>query len=589
MSQYNTIPSQTTYDAYSYRPGDLKQDDTSRAGVSDFKNAINIAYEHMMTGTFTTSDLKMAGIGIIQEPRLKEEDATMKYLMRAVEATSTDPNEFASRSNVGSMLSGMPALGPRVEFLPVNNGDQYRKFGQLMSYGVTDAAFRTSIRSYNLEKDQSENGGDGVVIAEPERDAGDPNVYTTTLYLGPDQTEAMCQSGCSCAPGANDCAAGYRVLYIIKKAEFGINRTTTREMALVKEYEYNPLGDGGSKVVLQRGFGRTSVSAVDQADPNTFVFEEGMPVVLDAGDVILWGPVITATDCLPKVECCQAHPSVQVYCSTTQEFVGCVYTDQPGRRMIQRRAVQNANGTSVLDLPSAYKEAFEIQQNMRNSIHQIYNAIMYSPGETYDAGKPMPVLNEGSLVEDDCKVIPNTLNGIFPTIDKYGRKLSHHVGGQADTCGQYNINRLFEIMGNDIPEDAVIFGDVRPLAQYAAAFDTERVGNIIPNTVSEARKYDNMQGSTYMAGNTKIKSIFGENFNTEGLEISTICLGTKEMIFVHDSTMAKIEPGKFYILRSDLTGITFFAPDIQTINENSLGFSPYLPATGEPGQLKPVV
>lgn len=589
--QNQAIPSTIKFDSYKLRPQDLKTDDPSRAGLyGDITNAINLTYENMLTGK--VSDMTLKGVGIYTEPRLPEEDALMKYMMRGLESyTSAYPLEKALGSKVGDYLNGMPAMGPKLEYIDADNGDQFRKFGLLMSYGIDDAGFRTSIRAYNLTQDQVNNGGDGVTILAPTADAADPNVYTTELYLGADQVQAMCESGCNCAPGANECANGYRVVYIIKQSDFDICRTTTREMAFVKGYEYNPLGNGGAKITLQRGIGRDKPEATDVNDPSTFTFTEGMPVDLAAGDILLWGPVVPTTDCLPKVECCAAHPFMQVYCSNSQEFLGCVYCDKPNRRMIEHRGVQNANGNMVLDLPSRVKEAFEIYQVMRNNINQIYQSIMYSTGDAYGSGKPLPVLDDlGAVVESDCEVTPMLMTGILPTIDKWGRKISYFVGEQVDTCGQYNLSRIFEIIGNTMPDNAMLVGDARPLLQYASAMKTQQIGErFLPNTTAEAEKYANMAGSSFDPVSDKIKSMFGDSFSPSGLKMEYICLGGKDLYVMHDSTLALQEPGKLYIIPMDLEGFTFFAPDLEQIHTSHLGFNPYLTSTAQDGQLRPSV
>jgi hypothetical protein len=569
----------TSYSSYNYNRADFQQPNNYAEDMSKVSESINMQFEKLLQGKQLSFNLE--GVGVYSEVRDADEDRLMKTMFRASAAANSLGRLQNAINNPGvenSLRSSV--IGPDLEYISPDNGDQFRKFGLLIADGVRDEGFRKVISTYTL-------GAYRIDASQPSATAipvpADPYNGTTELFFDPTETGFFSSGVCECRPLTGNCANGYRTGYIIKARNFDAGSATIRETFAVQEVKFNPRGDGGVSLVIKRGLGRRNPSETAPSS-GIYTFDEGTPVALEVGDIILFGNVKPTTQCLPDLCCVKASPRVYSYCSTTERFIDCVYQDRPSNRMIQ---TQNM-------LPWHIRSSYEIGQQMRDNIQRIFNTIMTST-PNYAAGQRRPIDIPGTspleVEYNNCDVVPFTMRGIFPTIEAFGQKMSHYFTSCNDTCGQYKIGRLFELLEEAMQGSNVYrqngwmwVGDVKPLKQYSASKYAEIARGALPNTVEEALKIENLKGASFTPN---AKSLLGNKFDANNSGVTSLRFGDRETAAMHDTTLKALYKNTIWWM--NLNGFTFFAPDHDALNTRDLGWNPYLPATSTRGKLAPTI
>lgn len=544
---------------------------------------INVEYEN----SFSQGKFNLSDVGVYNQPIDKHQDAFTKDLFKAALLvnkidTKNLLQDAITNPGVANMLKGMPT-GLKVEYIAPDNGDQVRKFGKLIAETATDSGFRMAITKYALDMYKQAPGNSAKTSIEF---AGNYN-NSTLLYVPKSQVTPILAGACSTRGSVGSNAYAYRNAYIIKRGDFApgsINKYEHVWVTAVLSGVTNPGtnvqdANGGVTLVLKRGTGR--VRNEDPATQTATPFTQFTPLNLVPGDILVFGQMTPTTECLPEISCTKASPKVYAYCSYSQKYIGCVYTDRQSAAMVQTRD----------GLTNAQAVAYQISQNLRDSLHQMSHDILFSL-PNYAAGQPRPIdivgSNPAAVEYNSCDVIPYSNRGLIPTIDLFGAKIEHYFTSLNDTCGQYKLGRELEIVSESIGGMTnngmwKFYGDANPLISFAASQGA--YNNVVPNTLVEAQRMQNMQGASF---SPNANSIFGANFkaiNDNTLE--KIQFGDKEISLTHDSDMAIEFPGTMWLTNMD--AFQFFAPDRETITKDRLGFNPYFNSTGTRGQLSPLI
>jgi hypothetical protein len=571
-----------------YRPGssNLPQNlpGTFAQDYADLAETINKEYENSFS---SNGGLSLDDVGVYAQARDKDEDAFIKEMLKgSIAANKLNTKgllqDAISNPGVAQMLKGLPT-GLTLEYIAPDNGDQVRKFGKLIAENAVDNGYKMAITQYALNMYKLAPGNAAKTTIDF---AGDYNT-PTLLYVPKSQITPLIAGACSCRPSTGSCAYAYRNAYIVKKGDYTPGAILRYEhvwitdvLAGVTNPSTNALdANGGVTLVLKRGTGR--MRNEDPLSSAVTPFTQFTPLKLEPGDILVFGQMTPTTECLPDISCVKASPKVYSYCSYSQKFLDCVYEDRPSGAMVQRRD----------RLSNAQDVAYRLSQTLRDSLHRMSNDILFSL-PNYAAGQRRPIDVPNSLpaaVEyNDCDVIPYSNRGIIPTIDLFGNKVEHYFTSANDTCGQYKLGRELEIVAEStggIADNNMwkLFGDVRPLQRFSAAQGA--YANVMPTTLMEAQKMQNMQAATFGNG---ANSFFGPQFTAMNSNVmDTINFADKAIKTQHDSTLALMFPGTMFLMNFD--AFQFFAPDREAITKNRLGFNPYFNATGVRGQLTPLV
>jgi len=118
---------------------------------------------------------------------------------------------------------------------------------------------------------------------------------TTVLRFPMLDKDFFASDECDCRPLTGKCSNGYRIAWIIKKTNPRPGSVPVRELVAITNVEYSILGDRGVvALTIRRGLGRRNINDAGTA------FTEGLPVVITAGDTIVFGPVVPSTQCKPQ-------------------------------------------------------------------------------------------------------------------------------------------------------------------------------------------------------------------------------------------------------------------------------------------------
>lgn len=562
----------TSYQQYNYNKADFSTPKNRADNYGNLSNSVNMLYEMGIKDRFTGD---FSNVGFYTEMRDPDEDKFMKTMLQLGYARTKLLTQALNNPGLQQYLTGTKNFGPSLTYMPLDNGDQLRKFGFLVADAVRDNGFRTVIKDYTLAAYIDDSGDTGATAIPAPADYNTP----TTLYFGPEDSGFFASGCCDCKPGVGNCANGYRQAFIIKKRDYTPNAVTSREMVYILDQEYNPRGNGGYSITIARGQGREGPTDLDEN--GVYSFESGTPLALEPGDVLLFGQVVPNTQCLPQLCCVHASPKVYSYCSIAQEMIDCLYCDRPSERMVQGKD----------ELPLEVRQSYELYQQLRDILHRTWQTILEGQ-YTYAGGqrRPIEVLNSSPTVVEynDCDTIPFTTRGVFPTVESFGQKMSHYFTSCNDTCGQYKIGRIFEIMaeamqGTNVYDSPgwVFVGDVKPLEQYQASL---RSTNVAPNSQPVAQQLQNMEGASFRPD---AKSLFGSTFDANAQGMSTLYFADRAVNAIHDSTLAAIYPNTVWFI--NMSAFEFFAPDLDSLHQRGLGFNPYFSPTGQRGALAPYI
>lgn len=574
----------STYQTYK-RTASNTAENTPGTYASDYAGlaeTINTEYENSFSnGSFTLDD-----VGIYTQARDKDEDAFIKGLLKSAIAmskldTKSILRDAMTNPGVADKLKSLPT-GLAYQYISPTNGDQVRKFGKLIAENAVDSGFKMAVTQYALNMYKQGAGNSAKTSIEFANNYNTP----TLLYIPKSQMTSVITGACSTKVTSSSSYA-YRNAYIIKRGDFTPGATMKTEhvwitatLSGVTNPGTNVIDpNGGATLVIKRATGR-----VRNDDPLTQAatpFIQWTPLNIEPGDIIVFGQMTPTTECLPDVVCTKASPKIIAYCSYSQRFLDCVYTDRPSGSMLRKRD----------SLTHVQSVAYEISQTMRDLLHKMSMDVLFSQ-PNYAAGqlRPIDVPNSSPAAVDynNCDVIPYSNRGILQTIDMYGNKIEHYFTSANDTCGQYKLGRELEIIADSVGglidnNMWKIYGDVRPLQRFTA--NQGAYNNVIPNTLTEAQRIQNMQGASFANGAT---SFFGNNFRASNPNVNnTIQFADKAVTAQHDSTLALMFPGTMFLMNQD--GFEFFGPDREAITTSRLGFNPYLNSTGTRGQLTPLI
>jgi hypothetical protein len=504
---------------------------------------------------------------------------------RGANNTITGATQMLSKAGalggVSSFLDGSQFNGPDLVYIPTDNGDQVRMIDKIVVDVVNDSGIRTVISNYSLQAYRTDAGQPlATAIPYPRISPGGPIDYneTLTIYFSPTYTPFFTNGQCSCTPLTGNCANGYRRVSFIKKRDFRPGTKSQIVNGWVVGTEFNPRGDGGYSITVKLGLSRKNTNA----DPLTF--EKNVPFDLEVGDLIVFGNVDITTQCIPEPCCVKASPRVYQYCSYSQRVSECVYTDEPQRRRHQP--------TDQLDWVT--EASYKMLQTARDIVLRMVNDIMFSQ-PYYSQGQrlPIPVPDATNPLANteysDCEIIPTSTRGVIPTVEEYGRSITHTFVSCNDTCGQYKLERITEVVmdsrqGRNIYNDTSfkLVGAVKVLEQYVASM--RRYSDLVPNVYSEAQRVERMRGASF---SKNAKSFFGSAFDADSTDIQTFIFGGRAIPTMNDLTLQRLFEDTLWFL-SDNAFVTFTV-DVDSLERMLIGQNYYLPSTGQRGKLVPTV
>jgi len=590
------IPKTNDYTAasqYQYEPSNYRTQGTRAQVMGDYDLSVDRGRENMthsisMPGSEFYSAMRSDDIGVVEEVRDINQDNFMKILFRDRTDNTTYNNayldifrgttieyaaQYESKPLMNMWKEGYKTQVP-VEYLPLDNGGQLRKWGMIVGHATRDEGFRRIISNYTIQAwDDNENTGTPGATAIPA-----PVSEETTVLHFPDVDAGFFASGqCDCQPLTGKCSNGYRIAWILKKMNTTPGSVPVREMVAITNVEANALGDGGVALTIRRGLGRRNINDAGTA------FTEGLPVVITAGDTIVFGPVVTSTQCKPQVCCTKAYPKPFFYCSVAQESVDCVYEDGPHARFFQAKD----------EFSWALNERMVAAQKIRDFMFRLYHTIVFGQ-HTYGAGNKtaMVVDDLGNVEYSECDVIPHTTRGVLQTIDQYGFSDEHYFTSCGDQCGQYKLARIHQLRMRSLAASRMIkkpgwimVGDVKDLAKYQASL---RSTNFIADNPATAQLQQNMNNSGFN-GMEVAKSLFGSYFDTNIDNVEPLRFMDQTVVGIEDSNFKYLGmENVMYWLNVDY-GLHFFAPDVEGLVKKS-GISandPYFPSLGVRNTLTP--
>lgn len=603
----NPINDYTTGSQYNYNPTNYSTFPTRGQALADTDLSVNAQKEYMtFSQALPGSRVAMPGqefydifssddIGVVSEVRDYDQDNLMRVLFRKrMDSKTADGNYMEAAKDVLDTHSwtsiemaaanmGKPLVemfrenyGTQipVQYIPATNGNQLEKWGTIIGHGTPDDGFRRYITPYTIQAWDSEENTGTSVTAIP---ATDPE-ETTNLYF-PSRDSGFFASGqCDCQPLTGKCSNGYRIAWITKKANMTPGSKPQREMVAITNVVVNPLGDGGTMMTIRRGLGKGNIQDTGSGDR----FTEGLPLPIEAGDTILFGPVVPSTQCLPKVCCTKAFPKPYQYCSVTQAMTDCVFEDKPHIRLTQQKD----------RFSWQLEEKLDAAQKIRDFMYKLYYNIMFGQ-HTFDKGQRTPVVvdDAGNVEYTECDSIPSTTRGMLQTIDQYGFLDEHYFTSCGDQCGQYKLARIHELRMRSMANARVLkkngwmlVGDSKELAKYQNQLIST---NFVANNPQTAQLQQNMQNSGF--SNSSAKSMLGSMFNTPAEDVDILHFQGRDVITINDSSFKNMGmEGTLYWMNID-NGLTIFTRDNDAL-VNMSAFSstnPYFPTTAVRGYLVP--
>ncbi len=576
-SQYNYNP--TGYQTFGTRGQTLADADLSvnaQREYMTFRNALGSNKAIAMPGGEFSNIFDSDDIGVVSEVRDWDQDNLMRVLFRkrvdqnvsptgnraSVESYNdsfqdiTDPHRgttiemaaaYANKPLADMFKEQYGATQLPVVYISPSNGDQIRRWGTIVTDATPDSGFRKAITNYTIEAwDQEEGANDGATVI-PAGDIGDE----TNLYFPAKDAEFFGSGKCDCQPLTGKCANGYRIAWILKQNNFTPGSKPVREMVTITNMTPNPLGNGGVLITIKRGLGKRN--------PQEGQFTEGLPVDIEAGDTIIFGPVVPSTQCLPKACCTKAFQKPYQYCDVTQAMTECVFHDKPHIRLTQSKD----------RFHWSIEERREAAQIIRDFMFKLYHNIMFG----------------------QCDSIPHTTRGMLQSIDQFGFLDEHYFTSCYDQCGQYKLGRIHQLRMRSMgaaraakKSGWILAGDSRELAKYQNQMQST---NFVAQNPQMAQMQQNMNNSGFAPESSK--SILGEIYNTDPADIDTLRFQDKDVLAINDSSFKNYGlEGTMYWMNVD-SGLEIFTRDVDALT-NLSGFSstqPYFPTTGVRGFLVP--
>jgi hypothetical protein len=569
----------TSYSQYNYNKNDFHIDGSYADNLGSISSSVNKSWEMTLLDSINPGKF-LNNVGFYTQGRNPDEDRFLRMLLApvGVSGLATDTNVTRAVRQPGVKNYTQQGFnGVKLEYMPVDNGDQLRKFGRLIVDAVDDSGFRMVVTQYSLDTWNANNGDEGAVEIPAATNLNEE----MELYISPERAGYFAPGGCECAPLRGKCANSFRRIYVIKKRNFTPGSQTLYSQGVITDQV--PQDDGGLLIKFILGTGQRGHADAPGA-PVNYLPESGQAVSLEVGDVIMFGTHTPTTQCLPEHCCTKATPKVFKYCSTAEQMTDCVYTDEFSDVLLHKTD----------ELNYAEKAAYKVAQQMRDFVHRVGNNFQFSD-TTHAAGQRRPIPVEGdseSYTYNNCDVIARTNRGIFPTIERYSNKFEHYFTGCTDSCGQFKIAQIFESLKNnmqglDVYNTAgwMLVGDAKPLIKYQHG--NRAYNDVIPNNYEEAQKIRNMRASTY---DPNAKSMFGDTFNPDNRNVDFLEFGGKKIQAIHDDTLAEIYPGTLWFV--NMKAFTFFAPDVDGLvarKDLPVASNPYFPATAKRGILAPYI
>lgn len=552
-------------------------DQTYSQNMGNVQNSINKAFLNGLD-KFIGDPKLPAEIGMKVAFREPDDHNFLRYLLETNNTVASDFTKYknflmANNSTIPDTMKQLDLGIGEVEYIDVDNGDQFRKYVAMSEDVIKENTFMFPIPKYSLKQYRIESTNSTATAIPPQ---SDPNV-PQKIYLDPDKTQrySFNASASINSPYSGASAKGYQRVFLIKKRNFRPGSKTVRNVGAIVNRTINPLGDGGMSIEIQWGQDRKGAY---QDQNGAWQFEKNMPVEIEPGDFLLFDGWTSTTQQVVEPEAVDyPSPKIRYVCFSTQEFTECLWQDNPTRYY----------GQSWNQLPIATQDQVLLAQRLRDIVIKWGNRLINSE-QNYEAGRRRPVYTPGTTVPtySEYEVTPYASNGIFPMIEDEGYLFEHYFSSAHDTSGTFKVGRIFDYFaestknayGESFRKDIVLTGAVRELRQLADGM--RPLGNIIPNDITTAQKMQNMTGSAFsnndMFGNSSLPSD----------EKNILRFGGEAYTAINDTVISRMY-GETLFATNVKSGMRFFAPDIDTIHKNRLGMNPYFPATAVRGRAVP--
>lgn len=487
-------------------------------------------------------------------------------------------------------VGALSNVGPRLEYLPVDNKDGLRMHGFLMyDNDNRNNQYRVKIDQESIDKTEELNGTDEGFVSKE----------STLIYLSKNSAYINdLKTGCaSCVP--NSCGNGLRQLFLIKNSNpaFGgsypQNGFTSSETLLVVDVK-DP-GDGGMIMEVIRGANRKTVTNGGN------IFTEG-GIDIEAGDFLLVGTITPTTECIAtNLKCEFIQPKIYSYCSTIKTFQDCVacmgktqFLTQQSHEIMTRKE----------------QLAYSILNNLKTFYQRAYNEFVYGD-EIYAQHQPAPAhpspdVNFGK--SNNGELIPAGFRGIFKQFDAYARELELTFTSCEQTCWEYSLTTMIEALdaGLEGSNNAASYtdggwlmvGDIEGMEGiYRSRFTNTLAFN--PDQIQERNDrigftYDDApvsifaENSSNAANARKLNNEFNRMGNDYGIRLGKLQIGKYKFRALHDRGLAAIEPGVIRLIF--VPDITFFTDNQDATMDGIFGGSannPFLRASAVEGRLSP--
>ena len=475
-------------------------------------------------------------------------------------------------------------VGPRLEYIPVDNKDGLRKFGYLMS----DNNSRTN--EYRVKIDQASINGTEELNNTV---AGFISKTTTSIYLSPNTSYINdLKSGCaSCTP--NSCSNGLRQLFLIKNQNpafggtFPQNGFTSSETLLVGDVK-DP-GDGGLILEVIRGANRKTQTNAGN------IFSEGA-IDIEVGDFLLVGTITATTECLPSNLKCQfIQPKIYTYCSTIKSFIDCV-------ACVSKTTFLTQQSHEIMTRKEQL--AYSILNNLKTFYQRAYNEFVYGDenyAQNYAApAHPSPSVDFGK--SNNGELVPAGFRGIMKQFDAYARELELTFTSCEQTCWEYSLTTMIEALdaGLEGNNDSTSYSDpgwlmVGDVEGLEGIYNSRFINTLAMNEDSIQQRNDRI-GFTYddtpislFAGNSANAKTLNNEFNRMGndygIKLAKLQIGKYKFRALHDRGLAALEPGVIRLMY--VPDITFFTDNQDAMMDSIFGTSPFMRASAIEGRLSP--
>jgi hypothetical protein len=489
--------------------------------------------------------------------------------------------------NVFSMGELSP-IGHRLEYIPVNNGDQTRLFGTRIFDTESQAAYKfrvtqTMIDDYNL----ANNTTLSYIPASAQE-----------LTVGPDASTgynnnpfAPISDSCfSCSSGS--CGSGKRLLYVQKMNQTVPNALTCKgvvaETIMIMETVRN-----GNKLVMKvrRGVNGTTTTAANGAtNTNGMDFQFGS-TKLEVGDMIFVGTIARTTECNPADMACPTfEPKIYKFCDTIREFEDCCVC-------MSRTGFNTARFGELFNYAQVIQ--YSTFKNLRNFYHRVNNDLFLG-SPNYAQGYPMPSYN--GMPGSKQEIIPYNTNGIFNLHNTHSKKMDIPLSSCNDQCSAVVIDTILNAVNRssggmysrEINTDSgyLLVGDV---AKFDQIFTSGMSQSFLPVNLQGAIDQQSMQRRSWSMTSKSIMSMVDSGMQDQvtdnqaamGLEFYEVKIGGLTFRALEDYSMKQINPGQMDLYH--VPSIKLFTDSVDEITQKAMGSNPWLPATAAKGMAIPSV